>query len=972
MKISHLVDIAANHYATKIPRRVRTSDPVQVVALVGPSTFEYLITLLAVSRLGHTVLFLSTRISEEAIISLLEATSAKFIITHSLFSKIGSEVSQKTGTLQLPLLDGQVLNSNARVQSVSSFELNDPKEQQKIAWIIHSSGSTGLPKPIYQTHIGALRNYALNFGLRGYITLPLFHAHGISCIFRAIHSQKLIYMYSGETPLKASCLLDTLKNHKEIEVLYGVPYALKLLSETDDGLEALARLELVMFGGSACPKSIGDNLVQHGIRLVSHYGTTETGQLMTSFRERDDLDWDYVRPTEDLMPFMLWEERFPGIYELCIKDGWPSKVATNRPDGSYATKDLFEKHPTRPNAWRFYARLDDTLVLENGEKANPLLIEGVARNNPKIADAVAFGANKPRVGLFLIAALPNITPEEAINSVWPAIQESNDRAPAYARVSREMIRVLPSSTVYRRTDKGTVIRPAFYRDFAKEIDQIYEQNDVATGDLVLEGEDLVNFIRKQVLEIAQSWDETSLTDDSDLFSLGFDSLQSIRLRSVLQKSLYTNHKKLSTNFVFENPSLSKMAAKITAYRKGECDEAEVSIEQQMQDLIDKYTANMERYSGKLHPVLNECVVVTGATGSLGAHVVGQLAVATKVTTIYCLVRAKSDTDADKRVKSSLSQRQIALSPEQSSKVVSLASDISDAHLGLGDMYDTILSKVTAVIHCAWSVNFNWSLGSFEKDCILGTRNLLDLSLKSKSGQAARFAFCSSVSAVVRTPGGIIPEELPKSLEYAQGMGYAQSKVVTEHIVNAAAKKGGVPARVLRIGQIVADTRKGIWNTTEAIPLIFQSAKTIGALPLLDEELSWTPVDVIASSVIDISLSNDCSHTVFNVTNPRLVNWTKDLLPLLRENGLEFEGVDKREWVRRLRSSNPDPSVNPPIKLLDFFATKYDNDNPRPFIQYNTSYAQQFSPSLDNASPLDSDLVGKFLKYFTKEWAAQCS
>jgi hypothetical protein len=35
-----------------------------------------------------------------------------------------------------------------------------------------------------------------------------------------------------------------------VVLLYGVPYALKLLAEIDEGLQQMARLELVMFGGS--------------------------------------------------------------------------------------------------------------------------------------------------------------------------------------------------------------------------------------------------------------------------------------------------------------------------------------------------------------------------------------------------------------------------------------------------------------------------------------------------------------------------------------------------------------------------------------------------------------------------------------------------------------------------------------------------------------------------------------------------
>lgn len=36
---------------------------------------------------------------------------------------------------------------------------------------------------------------------------------------------------------------------------------------------------------------------------------------------------------------------------------------SNQPDGSYATSDLFVKHPTIPDAYKYIGRIDDTLVM---------------------------------------------------------------------------------------------------------------------------------------------------------------------------------------------------------------------------------------------------------------------------------------------------------------------------------------------------------------------------------------------------------------------------------------------------------------------------------------------------------------------------------------------------------------------------------------------------------------------------------
>lgn len=59
----------------------------------------------------------------------------------------------------------------------------------------------------------------------------------------------------------------------DFEIFYGVPYALKLLAESKEGIAALANLKAVMFGGSSCPDSLGNLLVENGVYLISHYGS---------------------------------------------------------------------------------------------------------------------------------------------------------------------------------------------------------------------------------------------------------------------------------------------------------------------------------------------------------------------------------------------------------------------------------------------------------------------------------------------------------------------------------------------------------------------------------------------------------------------------------------------------------------------------------------------------------------------------
>jgi carbohydrate kinase (thermoresistant glucokinase family) len=262
------------------------------------------------------------------------------------------------------------------------------------------------------------------------------------------------------------------------------------------------------------------------------------------------------------------------------------------------------------------------------------------------------------------------------------------------------------------------------------------------------------------------------------------------------------------------------------------------------------------------------------------------------------------------------------------------------------------------------------LSSFEKSNVAGVANLISLCEATKKGisaaPSASFNFCSSVSTVSKATEVPVPERQPDP-SWSQDMGYAQSKTVAEHLCSRAAEQG-ITARVLRVGQIVADTQHGIWNSTEAIPLMLQTAITIGALPKLQETPSWLPVDTTAESVAQIALSN--AGSIFaNVTNPKTFDWTADLLPALKKAGLEFEEFEPQEWVNRLRNSIADPVKNPPIKLVDFFASKYDKTELGPSKSYVTETACSLAPALANAPKLEQEHVDQFVKFFTNgPWA----
>lgn len=319
---------------------------------------------------------------------------------------------------------------------------------------------------------------------------------------------------------------------------------------------------------------------------------TEVGQLMTSFRPPGDEAWNYVRETDKVSPFLEWIPRGPNLFECAVKDGWPAKIASNQPDGSYRTKDLFEPHPTIPRAWKYIARSDDTIVLVNGEKFNPVQLEGDVRSDRSVAEAVVFGSGRPCLGILVIpaATLAHLTPEEAREVLWPVVQRAQKSTEAYARISKEMVYVLPPDAPCPRTDKGSVIRSAFYRTFAAEIDAAYDAADAGSGDLkAMSDLELREFLREALRLVTGRESGGSvgdIDDDADFFAIGLDSLQALQLRSQILRNVDLGGKSLGQNVVFDFPSISKLCSHLGHLASGQ-ETTSGAVEDEMRQLIDE-------------------------------------------------------------------------------------------------------------------------------------------------------------------------------------------------------------------------------------------------------------------------------------------------------------------------------------------------------------------------------------------------
>ena len=521
-----------------------------------------------------------------------------------------------------------------------------PVLESDTAYLHHTSGtSTGLPKPIPQTHrsaVGVLPTIDGGYEKATFTTTPLYHG-GIADCFRAWTSGAIIWLFPGaDAPITSSNILQSLdcarrsaEAHQTSRVQYfsSVPYVLQMLAAEDEGLKILGQMELVGVGGAALPQDAGDDLVQKEVNLLSRFGSAECGFLMSSYRDfAIDKEWQYLRNNTSLG--VKFEPQEDGLAELVILPSWPHMAKRNRDDGSYATADLFAPHPTIPNAWKYHSRADSQLTLITGKKFDPAPLEDAIATSPLLKDVLIFGNGQQLPGalLFRAADLANMANDELLSAIWPSIEKLNAESQGHTRLSKSMLTVMPIDTAgLEKSSKGTIMRGKAEERYALEIARAYKSgSDVSANGVLSSTETKVtdDEMPPVVLQVIQHVLDTSspIPEEDDLFSFGVDSVHCMQIRALLQKKILPSSAALlPLNVVYDCGTIKKLSKYLISIRKGQKMEAGDET-QLMRDLVQEYSSFINESNTSFVPTpsksidtsvsSSEVVILTGATGAL--------------------------------------------------------------------------------------------------------------------------------------------------------------------------------------------------------------------------------------------------------------------------------------------------------------------------------------------------------------------
>ncbi|KIM94081.1 hypothetical protein OIDMADRAFT_136765 [Oidiodendron maius Zn] len=563
------------------------SPPMQMIGYIGPHDIRHILLTYAAAKADCAALFLSPKNNVEGALAVLNAANCSIWVKPNELPMIplakGFLQQREMKVLELPGVD-ELLDCDG----TEPFPYNKTFDQaiNEPFCVLHTSGTTGVPKPISWTHglIGTMDAIRLlpptegdgglapwskdwNEGDRIYSSFPMSHGAGIimNILMPALYNLHCILGPPDVLPNMG--LVESLADHGKIDIWSMVPSLVDELGETPDVLAKFKSSKFICASGGPVSPIIASK-VNDVVRVLNLTGTTEGLFIGNLWVERQDWHWFAFHPFSGFE----FKEVEPGVYEHWVhrNENWalfqglfytfPDKESVN-------LKDLYIRHPTKPNLWAFKGRSDDVIVLSNGYKISPLDVEALITTHPAVEGCLMIGTGKPQAGLLIELKDATARSNELFDSIWSTVGRANELSLQKSRLQRDYITFAEPDKPFIRTDKRTIKRNATLQLYTDYIDRFYgtrddETSQEARGTFTVDTssiETITESLRRILGSVLPEIEKAS--PDADVFSLGLDSLLVLRAVKIIRAATGLQEQ-LAPRYLYANPTLTKFSAAV--------------------------------------------------------------------------------------------------------------------------------------------------------------------------------------------------------------------------------------------------------------------------------------------------------------------------------------------------------------------------------------------------------------------------
>ncbi|MEG3439463.1 AMP-binding protein [Pannus brasiliensis CCIBt3594] len=410
------------------------------VTLLLPNCPEFVFSFHAIARLKAIALPLNHLFKGEELSYCLNESYTRAIITDRKRLDICRQAIAKLDRkIELIVIDG-VEPETHYFQDLILTDLTSIEREENYPFsgdllYQYSSGSTGLPKRVCRTQ-SHLYHEVKNFTETTQIspadkilcTVPLYHAHGLgNCLLAATCTGATLVileqvLQKDGTPIEVPFvfrrprILELMQKEK-ITIFPAVPYIFNTLAEApEDRSIDLSNLRLSFSAGNFLPQEIAQKFWQRfRIPVRQLYGCTEAGSMAINLESDYEITQASVGFALNNVEIKIVNEEGRELStgmvgEIVIKSPSLTSGYSNLPElnqqafknGYFWTGDLGKKD----EAGRLYLTGRKKLLIDTGgRKVDPLEVEEILGNHPKIQEAVVVGVKGDYAGELVKAVL---------------------------------------------------------------------------------------------------------------------------------------------------------------------------------------------------------------------------------------------------------------------------------------------------------------------------------------------------------------------------------------------------------------------------------------------------------------------------------------------------------------------------------------------------------------------------------------
>jgi acyl-CoA synthetase (AMP-forming)/AMP-acid ligase II len=477
-------------------------------AYFGPRDLGYCIVVVAAAKVGRKVLLASHLASTDAHLFLLESMECTAVVYAPEMTGLAQSLEQRFPSAKYISTTslGTFLTGSSRRSDHYEYSKSYSKAQLDPVMIVHTSGTTGMPKPVIWTNdmlasvdrLHTLPGSAATqmAGQSIYCALPVFHTSGMTAsLLSPVYLNTIIILGpSGVRPDKKT-VLEVLRNAPVSAASFPPSLLEELLAEPIHRKE-LQTLKKIVYGGAPLAKWATRIISDEFAGTVSSaLGSTEGGLWLT-VSAPSPADHGYFL----FHPFMSasFQHTSADLYELVVLRTPQSESYTNffrcvesTPTNlavhfgfekgeeitEFRTRDLFSPHPDKEGLWRYRCRKDDLVLLSGEVKMYAGAVEEAISAHSAVGAVLVGGQYRSRPFLLVEPATHITTNEqqaEFVDEIWPTVEAENEKHHESARLQRELVIVVGAEEKMTLTAKGSVDRKATLSAFEREIDQIYK------------------------------------------------------------------------------------------------------------------------------------------------------------------------------------------------------------------------------------------------------------------------------------------------------------------------------------------------------------------------------------------------------------------------------------------------------------------------------------------------------------------